>query len=781
MANTKKLKYEYVCPVRGRFDSREAEERHLIDCVKYLMERKQVPANRFAFKQVLQKLGSGGRNSIRPDILVFDRPVKEAIRNGEINKSAVRIVAEIKNDSRQKKSAIDNQLIPAMKFCESNPRGIYWDSAARLLITVDGGESPIANLPMFNKWNKTAAHNVAGLSPLSDGTALWNHLEQALRNHQGGGGKQLYKEVFKLLVSKLYDEKHNPEDLQFCVREGGDPDLERRIKKLYDEARVHYRLFGEFREIMSDKIDLRTDALRECAKAMSSYHLLESDAAIIQDFYMRFVPLFLQKDLQQYYTPKELVEFMTRHISVTRRTSAIDPCSGSGDFMVGVLRKARSAGLSAVDRSIHCWDIDQTAATLAQVNMISNGDGLSNVAVLNSLDEFDRDAGYYEFVITNPPFGEHTLYVGDRKKDYAVQSCETGKLFIERGLNLLRPGGLLISVLPTGYLVNPSDVQFREVIFNRARVLAAINLPGVFKAAGTGVGVSVIFIHNVSPPDNYKIFAAVAKTVGFNFRKKNTPPLFKQRPRDGVELRDDNNNPLPDNDLLDIAEQLKSFAEDEEVGVLDKPMRRMAYDSVPLSQVKRMGLIINAKLYDRRTGYRAAVKKIRAGAHFTLAECGAEVSNDDNLQIDSGAQYSYFETSTAYKDTVKLPKTLRGWELPSRAKQRAKEGDIFIAKMCDQEANFFFVYPPQAGALVTNGFYKIRIGDRRKMLSLYRFLFSPDYAVQMGALFTGSIMGDIKRSDLLSGLFIPLLDDGAAAIMEGYIAAKAQFAKMGIT
>ncbi len=67
-------------------------------------------------------------------------------------------------------------------------------------------------------------------------------------------------------------------------------------------------------------------------------------------------------------------------------------------------------------------------------------------------------------------------------------------LFIERNLNMLRPGGRMAIVLPQGRFNNSSDKYIREFIADKARILAVVGLhQNVFKPH-TGTKTSVLFL-----------------------------------------------------------------------------------------------------------------------------------------------------------------------------------------------------------------------------------------------------------------------------------------------
>ncbi|GLH58500.1 N-6 DNA methylase [Helicobacter ailurogastricus] len=86
-------------------------------------------------------------------------------------------------------------------------------------------------------------------------------------------------------------------------------------------------------------------------------------------------------------------------------------------------------------------------------------------------------------------------------------------LFIERNLNLLKPGGRMAIVLPQGRFNNASDQHIREFIAHHGRILAVVGLhPNVFKPH-TGTKTSVLFVQKwdelLCPyQEDYNIFFA---------------------------------------------------------------------------------------------------------------------------------------------------------------------------------------------------------------------------------------------------------------------------------
>lgn len=111
-------------------------------------------------------------------------------------------------------------------------------------------------------------------------------------------------------------------------------------------------------------------------------------------------------------------------------------------------------------------------------------------------------------------------------------------LFIDRCLQLLRPGGRLMIVLPDGVLCNSGDRYVREYIMGtkdsktgefsggKAIVKAVISLPAdTFKLSGTGAKTSILYLQKrhaskevpeqFLPEPQGEVFMAVADTLGY--------------------------------------------------------------------------------------------------------------------------------------------------------------------------------------------------------------------------------------------------------------------------
>jgi type I restriction enzyme M protein len=136
-----------------------------------------------------------------------------------------------------------------------------------------------------------------------------------------------------------------------------------------------------------------------------------------------------------------------------------------------------------------------------------------------------------------------------------VNSVDPAVLFIDRCLQLLKPGGLMMMVVPDGILSNSGDQYIREYIMGKknsvtgefeggkAVLKAVVSLPQeTFKLSGAGAKTSLLYVKKKEHPGEKQgpVFMAVADEVGFEVKNNVEVPLGNDR-----------------NDLLKIVEAYK--------------------------------------------------------------------------------------------------------------------------------------------------------------------------------------------------------------------------------
>lgn len=197
-------------------------------------------------------------------------------------------------------------------------------------------------------------------------------------------------------------------------------------------------------------------------------------------------------------------------------------------------------------------DANPRMARTAKMNMIMHGDGHGGVhhhdGLLNVNGIWENR---FDVILTNPPFGQRVskdmkINEADRftdqdkikayrehygkEYDNALRQVndnigkpfwdlyETGKMsggltevmFIERCINLLKPGGRMGIVLPEGVLNNSKLQNVREHIEGKAKILLIVSIPqDVFIASGATVKPSLLFFKKFTDEERIRYERAV--------------------------------------------------------------------------------------------------------------------------------------------------------------------------------------------------------------------------------------------------------------------------------
>lgn len=215
-------------------------------------------------------------------------------------------------------------------------------------------------------------------------------------------------------------------------------------------------------------------------------------------------------------------------------------------------------------------DANPRMSRTAKMNMIMHGDGHGGVhhndGLLNVNGIFDNR---FDLILTNPPFGsrvekslkitEADKYTDEKriekyKKRYGkaytnalkqvndnigeslLSLYETGKmssltevLFIERCLNLLKPGGRMGIVLPEGVLNNSNLQKTREFVEGRAKIVLITSIPqDVFIASGATVKPSLLFFKKFTE-EEVKEYADTTEKATDEINKKYNPLIKKEK------------------------------------------------------------------------------------------------------------------------------------------------------------------------------------------------------------------------------------------------------------
>jgi type I restriction enzyme M protein len=204
-------------------------------------------------------------------------------------------------------------------------------------------------------------------------------------------------------------------------------------------------------------------------------------------------------------------------------------------------------------------DKDQFLAKVCKAYMALIGDGRGGVFCENTLEQLTSwtDAmqqkiklGNFDVVMTNPPFGKKIVVKGEQilsqfdlgykwkydktAKQWERTSTLRDKLppqipFLERCLQLLKPGGRLGIVLPESIFGNPSHQFIISWLAQRLQITAIASMPeALFKTSGKGgthTKVCILVGTKKQPDERFDIFMGEAKWCGHDSR--GNPPYRK--------------------------------------------------------------------------------------------------------------------------------------------------------------------------------------------------------------------------------------------------------------
>lgn len=765
------------CPIRGLLNIKEkskdnlsfTEERQRIELVKFLLS-KGYPQHLFSFEHKIN-FGSSKR-FLRADLVIWENDYKQKIK----------IVCEVKRDSKNKNDAYDYQLAPTIKLTSAK-YGIYFDNADNYVI-YENNKYSLNKLPRFGFDFNIKNILISDLRTITNIDYIYNKLDQ-LTHNAGISKEKRYEGIFQILLSKYFDEKYHYEsNLKFLKNNHTFANF----KSLYQDALKYYNINSQIK--LKKDIVLPENIIISIVSFLEEYSFIKSDMGIIQSFFMKFGANFLKKDLAQYYTPIPIVKFIASLLKIKNSDRIIDPAGGSADFLVGILEKFKNnKNKNLIKDNLHYWDISEDALKVAFINMVLHGDGRTNIEQLDSIEKWNYKNEQFDFVITNPPFGTKTKWEKDPKiMNYYKLAQKKGNqqlgiLFLERSINLLKENGILVIVLPSGYLNNSSLKYIRQFCLNY-KIIADISLPeGAFKGAETGVKTDILIIKKQSVSDDYQIFVSSVQKLGFDFKSKKLAPIFKRDIVTGKYLLNQDNKEILDSDLENVLSEFKKFAYDNALTEFEQENNGQQYNFVLKSELMQDSMLtLKPELYLHH--YRQHIKAIENDT-VSLKQlknnqhCKIEIQKNATIKLVPGKMYSYIDISEAKKGDYSLNNKLHHWQVKNigRASQAAKTNDIFLSYLLGSRDKFFLMLEENTdNIVVTNGMYRVIIDDERVRLSFYKFLFTNSFPLQFNALSTGHIQTNISLNKIWDFRF-KLLEDDEVIKMKQMIEMQKKFKK----
>jgi type I restriction enzyme M protein len=423
-----------------------------------------------------------------------------------------------------------------------------------------------------------------------------------LRNHLAGNltgitrDQSLAPQVINVLFCKVFDEmdKGPDEYVDFRYGVGEDPEI------------VHQRLLDLFAQVKdrygdvfspSDGIEIDPVNLAYMVGELQNYAVTEASRDAIGDAFEVFIGPTLRGEEGQFFTPRNVVHMMVDILDPQPGELIIDPACGSGGFLIVALEHAWNRIEAEADKK--GWDEarvaeerryvaarffkgiekDRFLAKVTKAYMAIVGDGRSGTYCENALlppgswdPSMSKDIplGGFDVVLTNPPFGSKIKVKGrelleqfdmghkferdkttgrKERSDTRLESQMPQLLFIERCLQLLKPGGRMGIVIPESILGMPTYSHVVQWIRERCTVLGVVSMPEDLFQPHTHAKTCVLFVKKVLPEtgDDSEIFMSVVEWCGHDSRGN---PTIRRNEDGSEELLDD---------IPAVAEQFRSL------------------------------------------------------------------------------------------------------------------------------------------------------------------------------------------------------------------------------
>lgn len=586
------------CLITGKMRKETPEELVRQEFCRMLLDVYKYPKDNIELEFPIQI----GRSTKRADIVVF--------HSNQKTQNNVYIVIETKSD----KEHDGVEQVYSYMSASTAEFGVWTNGTGIKYFQKNRKQSnritEIPDIPKFKQSiDAVGKYKKSDLVPCTDLKGIFEKCNNYFYVNQGLTQDKRFTEMLKLLFIKIEDEKkYLNEYCDFYITpqeretDKGLQNCRERIETLYDAVKNRFKKDNIFEK--EDNIKLNDRCLSFAVAELQKYSLLETNLDVKGVAFETFVGANLRGEHGEFFTPREVVEMAVKMINPQPDELVLDPACGSGGFLVYTLKHVREIyknslgkntnlnlekiNMEYAERFIRGIDFNPDLARVAKMNMVLNDDGHTGLFHFDSLTPFEEwptdmlekiPPNGVDIILTNPPFGDKCKIDDKRilmnfdlghkwifdeesnrwiKTNEVVNSSIPDILFIERCLELLKPGGRMAIVLPDGILGNSKLGYVRQYILEKAFILAIVDCPVETFLPSVDTKTSVLFLKKKKDPTDtqtFDVFMAIAKTCGHDRRGK----VIYKRDYDGNIIYE-NGKPVIDNDLIDIAREFGEYA-----------------------------------------------------------------------------------------------------------------------------------------------------------------------------------------------------------------------------
>jgi len=579
---------------------------------------------------------------------------------------------------------------------------------------------------------------------------------------------QSFREMTKILLVKMNEERrvnHNEGENRFTATylnvasQTNDISEKEVFENLFSEAKSKY---PDIYATDDEKLLIQDqECLVQVVTELEPFSFLGTGDDIKGTVYEVFLKSTLRGDFDQYFTPREIVDFIVNFADPEVGDVFLDPACGSGGFLIQafnfVNQKIVDSRLSElqqkekfnnlIEKSIWGHEADYDLHVLAKINLIMHGDGWNNIYQGDTLSSVSLPENYFDLVMTNPPFtikynfpsvlSKFEMGLGKDKEELDI-------LFVEKSLSLLKPNHDLYIVLPEGLLNLKTYKFFRTWLLGKAYIVCSISLPeGAFIPFGKSVSKTCILglrkkdESGIAPPEH--VFLGKAVEIGYETGKNTYKPNHKN------DLGYFN---LASKEIFDGIKYTDSLGE---CGwIKQDAITDYRFDaSYLLNIIDREQLKQNFN-------------------NFVLLRDVCLIDNKAEI-LKSDTEYAYLEVPDISPETglISNIRKMKGKDITAPSLYVFEKGDILFTRINPRKSRITIAPPIDITGVVSKEVYRIKLRKNNPYIKeehkyvLVPLLQSQHVRNQIVRLSNGSSSSRarVQEDDLLDNVFIPLPDE----------------------
>lgn len=184
--------------------------------------------------------------------------------------------------------------------------------------------------------------------------------------------------------------------------------------------------------------------------------------------------------LYEFFTPNDLCELMWglayKHIGEHQIKDCLEPSMGAGAF---ISQAPLNVNIDGYDINKYCYMINKILYTEERFKFYN--DSFEKLFINKNKSVKDNVSPMYDLVIGNPPYGLYQGYYSVMGEKQYTKADNFIDYFIQRGLDLLRPNGLLVFVIGSVNAFGSEPFLDKEMTPSKSRIMAKSDLVDAYR------------------------------------------------------------------------------------------------------------------------------------------------------------------------------------------------------------------------------------------------------------------------------------------------------------